>query len=233
MWIYNKWDFKMNAFVSWSGGKDATLSFYKAVREYNLEVKYLLNMVSEDGKKSRTHGIGSKLLLAQSEAIEIPILQRPTSWNTYEKEFIEQAKWIKEQGISIGVFGDIDLQEHRDWVERVCSIVGIDPLFPIWQKDREQLLNEFIAAGFETQIVSVRSDLMGKEWLGRKIDASFIEDLKKYPFIDLCGEKGEFHSFVTNGPIFKKQILLTKTGIISEGNHHFWDIMYYEVIDKQ
>jgi len=222
----------MKAFVSWSGGKDVTLSLYKAVKENNLEVKYLLNMVSEDGTKSRTHGINSKLLKAQSEALDIPIIQRPTTWNTYEKEFIEQATMIREKGINVGIFGDIDLQEHRDWVERVCDIVGIEPLFPIWQQEREKLLNEFITAGFETYIVSVRSDLMGKEWLGRKIDSSFIEDLKKYPDIDLCGEKGEFHSFVTNGPLFKKQILLSKTGIISEDNHHFWDILYYELNDK-
>lgn len=222
----------MKTFVSWSGGKDAALSYYKAVKEYNLDVRYAINMISEDGLKSRTHGIKSELLRVQTEAMGIQILQRLTSWNTYEKEFISIAKIIREEGITCGVFGDIDLQEHRDWVERVCDIVDIKPVFPIWLGDREGLLNEFIDSGFEAYIVSVRSDLMGMEWLGRKIDNSFITDLKKLPDIDLCGEKGEFHSFVVDGQMFQKKITIKNAEIRSEDNHHFWEILDYEIADK-
>ena len=222
----------MKAFISWSGGKDASLSLFKAVKEYSLDAKYLLNMISEDGVKSRTHGIKSELLVAQSQAMDIQIIQRPAAWDSYEKEFIAVAKTLKDEGITHGVFGDIDLQEHRDWVERVCKIIGIEPVFPIWLGDRQKLIEEFIGAGFVSHIVSVRSDLMEAEWLGRKIDSSFISDLKKYPEIDLCGEKGEFHSFVVDGPVFNKKIVINKSEITSRENHHFWEINDYEIISK-
>ena len=122
----------MKAFVSWSGGKETSLSCYKVMQNQDVKVAYLLNMTSEDGKYSRSHGIGSDLLRAQSEAIEIPIVQRKTSWKTYEEEFKRAVSDLEKDGIEAGVFGDIDLQEHRDWVERVCREIGIKPILPLW-----------------------------------------------------------------------------------------------------
>jgi len=197
------------AFVSWSGGKETSLACYQAMQDKSLKVKYLLNMVSEDGKRSRSHGVSSALLRAQSDAMGIPISQRKTTWGSYEKVFKKAVSGFKKEGIKIGIFGDIDLQEHRDWVERVCREIGIKPLLPLWKEDREELLKKFIRVGFKAIVVATKADLLGKEWLGRKIDEELIKDLKKVNGVDLCGEKGEYHTFVYDGPIFKRPVKFT------------------------
>jgi len=196
----------VKAFVSWSGGKETVLSFYKAMSDDRTEVAYLLNMVSEDGRLSRSHGVGSALLRKQAEAIGIPIVQKKSSWPTYEKEFKAAVEELKKEGVDAGIFGDIDLQEHRDWVERVCGELGIRAILPLWGRKREDLLKEFIDCGFEALVVAVRDDVLGREWIGRKIDENFIKDIRKLGTVDLCGEKGEYHTFVTDGPIFKKPV---------------------------
>lgn len=194
----------MKAFVSWSGGKDGTMAFYKA--KENFEICYLLNMIAENNEYSRSHGIKSICLKAQANAIGIPIIQKPTTWENYEETYKKALLEIKEKNIIYGIFGDIDLQIHRDWVERVCKEQNIKPILPLWQEERENLIKEFIDSGFEAIIVSTQKKSLGKEWLGRKIDNNFIKDIKKLDEIDVCGEKGEYHTFVYNGPIFKKPV---------------------------
>lgn len=196
----------MKAFVSWSGGKETSLACYRAKDLGNFEIKYLLNMVSEDGSRSRSHGIGSALLRAQAEAMGIPIFQRKTSWETYEEEFKKAVSEFKKEDIQAGVFGDIDFQEHRDWVERICRETGITPVLPLWKEEREKLLEEFIQAGFKAVVVATDARVLGEEWLGRGINREFMEDLKTLENVDLCGEKGEYHTFVYDGPIFKKAV---------------------------
>lgn len=221
----------MKAFVSWSGGKETALSFYKAVQNHEIEVTHLLNMLSEDGRCSRTHGVSSELLKAQAKTIGLPIIQRRTIWETYEEEFKKAALELKTKGIDAGIFGDIDLEEHRDWVERVCKDCGIKPIFPLWKKERQDILMEFVHSGFKAAVVAARADVLGSEWIGRKIDEQFIKDLKGLSKIDLCGEAGEYHTFVTSGPIFKKKINILKTAKIERDKHCFLDILDYEITD--
>jgi len=223
---------KMKAFVSWSGGKETSLSCYKVMQNQDVKVAYLLNMISEDGKYSRSHGIGSDLLRAQSEAIEIPIVQRKTSWKTYEEEFKRAVSDLEKDGIEAGVFGDIDLQEHRDWVERVCREIGIKPILPLWtppthhpNKKREELLKEFIQVGFKAIVIATNADFLGKEWLGREINGEFIKDLKVLENIDLCGEKGEYHTFVFDGPLLKKSIRIIPGKKVFRDNHWFLGLL--------
>ena len=222
----------MEAFVSWSGGKEASLSCYKAMQDQSIKVVHLLNMVSEDGMHSRTHGISSRLLRIQAETIGVPIVQKRTTWETYEEKFKKAISDFKKKDIQAGVFGDIDLQEHRDWIERVCKESDIKPIFPLWQRKREGILKEFIDSGFEAIVVAVKADILGSKWLGRKIDEEFIEELKGMDGIDLCGEVGEYHTFVISGPIFKKKIKILKTKKIERNGHSFLDILNYETIDK-
>jgi len=171
-----------------------------------IEVVYLVNMLSEDGKYSRSHGIDSRLLELQSEIIGIPIVQKETTWEDYEDKFKKLIYDLKNKGVEAGIFGDIYLQEHKDWVERVCAEVGIKPIQPLWKIDTEHLINEFIHYGFKAIVVATRADIMDKEWLGKKIDNKFVSELKTTGGIDLCGEKGEYHTFVFDGPIFKKPV---------------------------
>jgi diphthine-ammonia ligase len=213
------------AFVSWSGGKETSLACYRAMQDRNLRIKYLLNMVSEDGSHSRSHGIRSALLRVQSDAMGIPIIQRSSSWKNYEEEFKKALSQFKKEGIEIGVFGDIDVQEHRDWVERVCREIGIRAVLPLWKGDREKLLKEFIRAGFKTIVVATKADLLDREWLGRQIDKRFIEDLKKLNDVDLCGEKGEYHTFVYDGPIFKRPVRFATARRVFRDKNWFLEVI--------
>ena len=215
----------MKAFVSWSGGKETSLACYKAMQDRNLRVKYLLNMVSEDGSHSRSHGIRSALLRVQSDAMDIPIIQRRASWKNYEEEFKKALSQFKKEGIEVGIFGDIDFSPHREWVERICGETGIKPLLPLWEEDREKLLKEFIRAGFKALVVATQADFLGSEWLGRRIDEEFIENLKRLGNIDLCGEKGEYHTFVYDGPIFRRPVGFVVGEKVSRDKHWFLEII--------
>ncbi len=213
----------VKAFCSWSGGKESMLSLYKVQKE-GIEVKYLLNMLREDGKYSRSHGLSSKILQMQAENIGIPIIQSKCSWETYEDIFKNAVSQLKEDGVTAGIFGDIDVEEHRSWVERVCKEIGLEPILPLWGSERGDLLREFIGSGFKAIVVVVDASFMGKEWLGRDINNKFVNDLRAMGNIDLCGEKGEYHTFVYDGPIFKKPAEIIHMGEEFKDNHWFLKI---------
>lgn len=222
----------MKTFVSWSGGKDSALACYLSMRDKKLEVACFLNMVCGDGKHSRTHGVGSELLRLQAEISGVPIVQRKTGWDAYEEEFKCAVCGLKKENIHTGVFGDIDLEEHRDWVERVCGEAGIEPIFPLWKKKREEILEEFMDLGFEAVVVAARAEVLGKEWIGRKIDGDFIKELRILNNVDLCGEAGEYHTFVYAAPFFKKKIEIFNTKKIRREANWFLDILDYRTMAK-
>jgi diphthine-ammonia ligase len=212
-------------FVSWSGGKDGCLALYRAVNS-GLDVRCLLNMVSEDGRRSRSHGIAAAVVKKQAEALAIPIVQKPTADADYEDVFIETLKEFKREGIEGGVFGDIDFEPHREWDEKVCRQAGINPYLPLWQESQPELMKEFIDAGFKSIIVTVKADLLGKEVLGRTVDRElmpYLTSLNKD--ITPCGEAGEYHTLVIDGPIFKKRLEITKCETITRGEHYFLEVL--------
>lgn len=221
---------KIKAFVSWSGGKDAALSYYRAIKQY--EVTHLLNMTAEDGKRSRSHGVRTGVIHKQAEAMGLILVQPRSSWETYEAEFKKAVSALKQQGIGTGIFGDIDLEEHREWVERVSNDVGIGAVLPIWRGKRESILQEFIEAGFEAIVVATKKDVLGEEWLGRTIDDDFINDISKIEGIDIAGENGEYHTLVLSGPVFERRINIIQSEKILQGEHCFLDISACEVVKK-
>lgn len=215
----------LRAVASWSGGKDSCLACYKAISN-GFRITCLLNIISK-GNRVMSHGLDSNLIVAQSEAVGIPIVQRETTWETYEKVFKDALRDLKKSmHIEYAVFGDIHIQEHMDWVSRVCREVGITPVEPLWHIDCETILMEFINAGFEAILVNVRADIFGKEWLGRKIDRSLIEDFKKLQEscnFDLCGEFGEYHTLVIDGPLFVKKLkIIESEKTLKEGYWKCW-----------
>ena len=219
--------YKVKAFVSWSGGKDGALSYYRAMK--NFHVTHLLNMVAENGQISRSHGIRTDVLRLQAEAMDLTIVQPESSWETYEAEFKRALSGLKDKGIEAGIFGDIDFEEHREWVERVSKESGLEAVLPLWgEKKRENLIEELIEAGFEAVVVATKKDLLGPEWLGRRIDRDFVRDISKIKGVDISGEKGEYHTLVISGPIFKKRINILKSEKISRGEHSFFDILECE-----
>jgi diphthine-ammonia ligase len=195
----------MKVVASWSGGKDSCFACYKAIQEGH-EVSNLLIMMS-DPSVSNFHMIRSEMLDAQSEAIGIPILKWTTMPDTYEEDFKKALLKMKAEGVEGIVTGDVfDVALHEaGWLDRICKEVGLTPVRPLWHRDTKQILNEFINEGFKATLVRVKLDLLGIDWLGREINRKFFDDLLKLGTVDPCGEHGEFHTFVTDGPLFKKQ----------------------------
>jgi len=211
-------------FVSWSGGKDGCLALYRVLRA-GMDVRRLANMVSEDGVRSRSHGIRAAVIKKQAEAMGISIVQRPTADDTYEASFIEMLQEFKRDGIECGVFGDIDFPPHREWVENVCRRAGLAAHLPLWQESQAKLLEEFIEAGFQAVVVVVKAGLLGKELLGRAIDKDFLALMQNTKGVTPCGEAGEYHTLVVDGPVFKKRLDIVGSEIVTRGEHHFLEIL--------
>lgn len=229
------------AFVSWSGGKDSALACYNTMKSGETDVVYLLSMLSENGMYSRSHHLRRTMLESQAEAMNIPIVLGQAAWQDYEEEFKKALAHFKEENVQAGIFGDIDVQEHRDWVERVSMESGMDAVLPLWQRPRESLMSEFIAASFKAIIVTVNLEYMGSEWLGRQIDRRFVEDMKRLssasprggPQVDLCGENGEYHTFVYDGPIFKKQVEFIISGKTLKSKHCFLELKLTDQVERE
>lgn len=220
----------MKAFVSWSGGKDCMLALYYFLQDIGNQSPYLVNFIDPSIHKSKSHQIDSSLLVAQSEALNIPLIQEAVqAENNYEFHLKKVISELKTQGVNAGIFGDIHLQEHRTWIERVCQEMDITAVFPLWGRTTSSILDNFISMGFRSLIIAVRNKAEFAPLLGRIIDQKLVEELKQIEAIDLCGEQGEYHSFVFDGPIFNKCIHLSKDETYTEGNAIFLPIK----IEKQ
>lgn len=192
-------------FCSWSGGKDSAFALHEAVRA-GARPRLLLSMMVEGGERSRSHGLSRQLLSAQAAALGLPIRFGAASWDAYTAEFqrllVEEAASAE---VGIGVFGDIDLEEHREWVERVCQGAGVGACLPLWQRDRRAFMEELLEAGFEAVIVAVRDGVLPAELLGRTIDAELVAAIEREG-ADAAGENGEYHSLVVAGPLFERRL---------------------------
>jgi uncharacterized protein (TIGR00290 family) len=217
----------MSYIGSWSGGKDSCFACYRAMSEgYN--ISHLLNFISKEYKRVSFHGTEDKLIQLQDEALGIPLLQKETTGNGYEQEFKEAVRSLIPNGIKGMIFGDIYLQEHKDWVKRVCGELGIEAVEPLWGEEPEKILLDFIDAGFEAIIVSAKADLFDKEWIGQKIDRDFFKYVKENG-IDICGENGEYHTLVVDGPMFNKKIRITEKKSITREGYWFLDTLKYSL----
>ena len=193
-----------NTGCSWSGGKDSCFALMQAMNEGYVP-RVLLNVLNESGMISRSHGIPAGILKAQAAAANIPIHFITSNWTDYESGFTAALISLKKiHSIEQVVFGDIDLQPHRDWEEKVCGNAGLEALLPLWKMDRKELVAMMIGAGINAMIVSCNESL-GPEFLGRMINAQCISDLE-HAGVDVCGENGEFHTMVLDCPLFSNPL---------------------------
>jgi uncharacterized protein (TIGR00290 family) len=225
----------MKLISSWSGGKDSCLALFKAIQK-GYEISILLNFISEEYKRCCFHGVSNELMNIQAEAIQIPIVQKPVpaDMEEYETQFKLAVNELKKRKIQGMVFGDIYLEEHKSWVDRVCNDIEITPIEPLWNLPAEKVVKEFIDIGFKAIVISAKADLFEEDFLGREINYDLISKIKKKN-ICCCGENGEFHTFVYDGPIFKKKIIINETEkILKEGfwKHWFLDIKKYKIEQK-
>ncbi|MEW6170301.1 MAG: diphthine--ammonia ligase [Candidatus Omnitrophota bacterium] len=220
------------AACSWSSGKDSCLSLYKA-QQAGYEIKYIFNFISQEYKRVSFHGAKSELVKLQAEALGIPLMQRQTTQTNYEEIFTKTLQELKDKGINKIVRGDIHLIDLKDWVANICSKNGMDVVSPIWDKPTKEILNDFIEAGFKAIITSTQADKLGQDWLGRYVDKKFIDDLLKLPSVDLCGENGEYHTFVFDGPIFRQRIELSNVEKIKRDNYWFLELKKFKLAPKE
>jgi len=210
-------------FCSWSGGKDSCLSLHFAMKEGGIP-SCLMTMMTENGLRSRSHGIALSILQKQSESLNIPLETHAASWEAYEEIFLKGLKKIKEKNVHVGVFGDIDIEAHRDWVEKVCNKNSVEPFLPLWKKPRRQIIKAFIDEGFKSIIIAVKDDKsLGKEFLGRELSKDLIKTLEERG-IDPAGENGEYHTLVIGGPIFRYDIEVKLKNALLFNGYWFQDV---------
>ncbi|CAH0139567.1 diphthine--ammonia ligase [Peribacillus sp. NPDC101481] len=205
--------------ASFSGGKDSVLALYKAMKIG--EAVGLIVMLEEEGKRSRSHGMPPELIHAQAESIGLPVYTAAASWTDYEKVFMHLLENAKNQGAEVLVTGDLDMPAHGCWHDKVTKNAGLKLGMPLWEMNHREAVEEFMNLGFVTIIVTVNLSLgMTEDDLGRTLTHEYVKDLEARG-IDPCGEGGEFHTTVIDGPIFKQPITVRKCEIIKDGEYAF------------
>jgi diphthine-ammonia ligase len=218
----------VSAFISWSGGKDSFLAFWRA-RLAGIEVAVLLNLIDEDGVRSRTHGLRADFLRAQARALGLDIIQPRASWDSYESVFKESLREFARRDIRAGVFGDIDFEPHREWVARICAECGIEPWLPLWGTPRDRLLHEQIDGGFKAVVCAVDTRKLDASWLGRTVDRKFVSDIQTLPGVDPSGEAGEYHTVVLDGPVFRERLTVVRSARLAKEHYALLDILDYRL----
>ncbi len=196
------------AFFNWSSGKDSMLALHKVISEGKLPVKKLLTTINRDNQRVTMHGLHEHLLQQQADCLGIPLtikaLPSKISLPDYNQIMEESLQQLKQTGFTHGVFGDILLEDLKDYRHQQYKKMGLHPVFPLWKKDTSALIEEFIALGYKAVVVCVNARVLDSSFCGRVIDREFIKALPKG--VDPCGENGEFHSFVFDGPLFENPV---------------------------
>lgn len=207
---------KQKAIFNWSGGKDSSLALHKLLQNYEYDISYLVTSVSEKYNRISQHGVRAELLEQQAESIGIPlhklIMPDWPTMETYNQMMTDALYNFRQENIHHSIFGDIFLADLRKYREERLASADFKGIFPLWEIPTKQLANEFIDLGFKAIIVCVDEKHLDKSFVGREFDQSFLDDLPVK--VDPCGEYGEFHSFVYDGPIFQKPIPFTKGEIV-------------------
>jgi len=196
--------------MSYSGGKDCMLAMYKKIKEGFTPVA-LITTIKKDSADSWTHSINKRLLEEASKSLNIPIIYVECDISEYETEFEKKLLVAKEMGATTVVYGDIDIELHKKWDIDRATNAGLDYELPLWNGDREALVHEFIDSGFKAVIKKVNLENMSEDFLGKVLDKELVEEIKETGS-DACGENGEYHTFVVDGPIFNNPIDLEILG---------------------
>lgn len=213
--------------VSWSGGKDSALSLYEIKQSGKYQVVSLLTTINEYYDRVSMHGVRRILLEQQAQALGLPLIKVPISKDCPEEEYESLMMAIlvqaKADGINHVVFGDIFIDWIREYREKNLARVGMTPIFPIWGRETLELTRSFISLGFKAVITCVNTKVMPRDFLGEVLDEHFLSELP--PGVDPGGENGEFHSFVFDGPIFRRGIPFTLDRIVTRDSYHFCELL--------
>ncbi len=204
------------AIFNWSGGKDSSLTLYDVLQKKEFDIQCLLTSVNTQYRRISMHGVREELLEAQAKSIGIPLhklmVPEMPSMEDYNNLMSKTLKPFVKNGVEHSIFGDIFLEDLKLYREEQLAKVNMKGVFPIWKKDTTKLVRDFIDLGFKAVLVCVNERFLDQSFAGRAIDKSFLKDLPKN--VDPCGENGEYHSFVYDGPIFKKPIAFKKGEVV-------------------
>ncbi len=213
--------------VSWSGGKDSATALWEVQKAGIYEITALLTTVTETYDRVSMHGVRRTLLAEQARALGLPLREvflPPNADNVeYEARMEDALGAYWDLGVRAVVFGDIFLEDVRRYRERNLARIGMHGLFPLWKRDTRELVHAFLAAGFRALVVCVDLKVLDVSFAGRVIDERFLNDLPSS--VDPCGENGEFHSFVFNGPIFQEPVPFVKGEVVIRERFCFCDLL--------
>lgn len=211
----------------WSGGKDSAMALHALLQQNDIRVVALLTTVTEGYERISMHGVRRELLERQAQSIGLPLHEvriPPQCVNPiYEARMEEALRVYLEQGVQTVAFGDIFLEDLRAYRERNLARIGMSAIFPIWKRDTRELIRSFHTNRFRAVAVCVDGKVLDSSFAGRELDDSFFRDLP--PRADPCGENGEFHTFVFDGPIFRLPIPVRTGEIVNRDGFIFCDIL--------
>ncbi|MCL4355902.1 MAG: adenine nucleotide alpha hydrolase [Nitrososphaerota archaeon] len=218
---------RAKAILSWSGGKDSSLALQEASRSADLEVALLLTTLTRDFDRVSMHGVRRVLLNMQARSLRLPLdevwIGKGASNVKYSSAMHEALLRHRARGLRRVVFGDLFLEDIRRFREDELSKVAMEGVFPLWMKDTKRLAAQFVKDGFKAVVCTVDPKALDRSYCGREFDESFLSDLP--PSVDPCGENGEFHTFVYDGPMFEKEVPIRKGGVVLREGFYFADIL--------
>ncbi|MGB9728045.1 MAG: diphthine--ammonia ligase [Nitrososphaeria archaeon] len=216
----------MKVAVAWSGGKDSALTLYTILSQKIYNISCLLTSFTREYDRVTMHGVRRSLIIRQAKALEIPLygiyIPAHSTMHEYSEIMGKAANKLKKEGVKAIAFGDIYLEDVRRYREENLAKADIKTIFPLWGKDPNIVARQFIELGFKAIIVCVSSKLLGKKFVGRQYDKNFLNSLP--PNVDPCGERGEYHTFVYDGPIFKKKVEYQTGETVLRENFYYIDI---------
>ncbi len=215
------------ALIAWSSGKDSAWALHEVRRSGELEVVGAITTVTENFARVSMHGVSEELLLAQLGAARLPPrivrIPFPCPNEVYEARMAAEMEKAKSEGIAHVIFGDLFLEDIRSYREAQLAKIGMSAVFPLWQRPTAALAREMIAAGLQARLVCVDGSKLSPSFAGRSFDQSLLSDLP--PGVDPCGENGEFHTFVSAGPMFEQEIAVRVGKIVERDGFAYADLM--------
>lgn len=219
---------KIPVLLSWSGGKDSALALHMLGQDDNIQVVALLTTVTQDFDRISMHGVRTTLLEQQAHCLKLPLDKVLISKGSTNEDYEHQMQFILEKhkanGVATVAFGDIFLEDLRKYREENLSRIGMRGIFPIWKSNTAELAHDFLDLNFKAVIACVDSQSLDGKYAGREFNRQFLSDLPLD--VDPCGENGEFHSFVYDGPIFEKMVPFKRGEVVlRDSRFYFCDLI--------
>jgi len=206
---------KSRAAISWSGGKDSCAALHRTCDAF--DVVTMVTMFDEDAARSRSHGLRPEVLAAQADRLGLRQVIGRCTWDSYTTVFGDALRAVASDGITHVIFGDILFDDHRRWAERMCEAAGLIAVEPLWGLSTTTLFHEWVASGGDALIVTTRAALLDQQWLGRRLSVDLLPLFERLG-VDPCGERGEYHTVVTNSPLFRLPLNLRPNGSVQRAD---------------